>query len=200
MAVAAGAAELLGVPVTAAVPVQRRHPGVMLAASLAEVAAFVALVATASLDVLALLAVVSLVLLALSAANRHQVLAITAQGNVAMSASARGVPRAVVGPLPRDLSLPEPAGVGQPLLIDGVTWWVDRSDFGRLRHARALLEADGEDDGGEGEDDRGEDGEAVQVALDDGGPGGRRSQPPAEHLGQPAAAPAVEQDQEDEGD
>jgi hypothetical protein len=200
LAVASGAAELLGVPVSAAVPVQRRHPGVMLAAALAELVAFVLLVVTASLAALALLAVVSLMLLALSAANRHRILAITAQGNVALSASARGVPRAVVGPLPRDLSLPEPAGVGQPLVIEGVTWWVDRSQFGRLRHARGLLETDGEDDGSEGEDDRRQDSEAVEVALDDSGAGGRRSQSSAEHLRQPAAAPAVEEDQEDKGD
>jgi hypothetical protein len=200
LAVASGAAELLGVPVDAAVPVQRRHPGVMLAASLAEVAAFVVLVVTASLGALAPLAAASLVLLGLSAANRHRILAITAHGNVALSASARGVPRAVVGPLPRDLALPEPAGIGQPVEIEGITWWVDRSHFGRLRHARALLETDGEDDSGEGKDDRRQDGEAVQVALDDGGSGGRRSQPPTEHLGQPPTAPAVKQDQEDQGD
>ena len=200
MAVTAGTAEVLGVPVNAAVPVQRRHPGVMLAASLAEVAVFVILIVTASIGALALLAVASLVLLGLSTANRHRIVAVTAQGNVALSASARGVPRAVVGPLPRDLALPEPAGIGQPVEIDGVTWWVDRAHFGRLRYARGLLEADGEDDGGEGEDDRRQDGEAVQVALDDGGSGGRRSQPPTEHLGQSPAPPAVKQNQEDQGD
>jgi hypothetical protein len=193
------ASNVLGVAVRAVVPVQRQDPRLMLAVSLAELMAAVALVVTVSLAALAALAVLSVLLVALSATNRHQVLAFTAQGHVALAASARGVPRTVVGPLPRRLALPEPAGIGQPIEMGGATWWVDRSAFKFLRHARKLLEADGEDDGGEGEHDRRQDGDAVQVALDHGGSGGRRAEAPAEHLREAAPSPAVQQDQHDQG-
>jgi hypothetical protein len=196
----AGAAELLGVPVSAAVPLQRHNPRLVLAVSLAELAALAVLIATASLSALALLVAVSLALALVSATNQHRVLAITAHGHVALSASARGWPRAVVGPVPGDLELPDPRGVGQPVDIGGVRWWVDRSAFAQLRHARGLLEADGQDDGREGEDHRRQDGDAVEVALDHGGPRRRRPEAAAEHLRQPAPSPAVQEDQEDEGD
>jgi hypothetical protein len=190
---------LLGTAVKAVVPLQSRNPGVVLAASLAELAALVVLVASASLAGLALLVAASLVLVVLSATNRHQVLALTSKGHVALAASPKGRPRTIIGPVPRALTLPEPAGFGQPIDIAGATWWVDRSAFRYLRHARALLEADREDHGGEGEDHRGQHRDPVEVALHDRRSRGRRPQAPAEHLRQPAAAPAVQEDQHDEG-
>jgi len=196
----AAASEMLGIQVSTALPLQRHPPVVVLAISVAEIAALAFLILTGSIVGLALLVLVSLVLLIVDATNRHRVLAFTSQGHVALAASKKGQPRAVIGPLPGPLALPEPAGLGGPVQIDGVTWWVDRSAFRFLRDARELLQADGEDDGGEGEDHRHHDGDAVEVALDHRRPGGRRTEATAEHLGEPTAAPAVQEDQHDEGE
>jgi hypothetical protein len=205
LGVLAGAAKLLGVPVQAVVPVQRLQPRLVLAMALAELAAVAVLIASASLAAFVALVVLSLALLLVSAANRHLLIAFTSQGNVALSTSRKGWPRAVVGPLPRHVDLPQPEGLGGPVQLDGATWWVDRSAFRFLRHAQAvrqreLLEADGEDHGGEGEDHGDHHGDAVEVALDDRGPRRRRPEAAAEHLREPAAAPAVQQDQHDEGE
>jgi hypothetical protein len=198
--IAAAAGKLLGVPVHAAIPLQRHNPSVVLAVSLAVLAAFAIFVATATVAAFVVLAVISLVLVAVSATNRRQVLAMTSQGHVMLSASLRGRPRAAAGPVPRGVPLPEPRGVGCPFEVSGQRWWIDRSAFERLRHARLLLEADGEDDGREGEDDGSQHGDAVEVALDHGGPGGRRSEAPAEHLRESTASAAVQQDEHDQAE
>jgi hypothetical protein len=196
--VSSQASELLGVPVRGIVPLQRHNPVLVLAASVAELLALVVFIAATSLAALALLLAVSLVLVVLSVTNRHQILAITSHGHVALAANNKGWPRTVVGPVPRQQALPEPAGVGQPVELAGTTWWVDRSAFRYLRHARELLQADGEDDSGEGEDDGRQDGDAVQVAFDHRRPGGRRAEAASEHLREAASPSAVEEDQHDQ--
>ncbi|HEX3541238.1 MAG TPA: hypothetical protein VHT75_12465, partial [Acidimicrobiales bacterium] len=164
----AAAGEALGSPVAAVVPLQRHRPSVVLAATVAELVAFVALIATANVAAFAGLIAVSVVLLVVGATNRRQVLALTPRGHVALAASIRGWPQAVAGPADRHMVLPEPVGLGQAVDLGGTRWWVDRSAFGFLRHAREtlarleaddpetgrpgggrrLLEADGQDDGG----------------------------------------------------
>jgi hypothetical protein len=186
-------------PVTAVVPLQTHKPTLVLAASVAELVAVVAFVASASLAALTMLVVASLVLLAVGATNRHQMLALTRQGHVVLAATTRGRPRSVIGPAPHPLALPEPGGIGRRVELGGTTWWVDRSAFPFLRHARELLQADGEDDGGEGEDHSGYDRDAIQVAFDDRGSRRRRPEAPTEHLGEAAAASAVQEDEHDEG-
>jgi hypothetical protein len=204
----AAAADILGVSVSAVIPLQSHHPGLILAATLSEIAALVLLIVTASLGAFVALLLVSVLLLVVGATNRRQVLALTSQGNVALAASKRGWPLAVAGPVDRRLELPQPVGLGQAVEVGGQTWWIDRSAFGFLRHAHetqarageeALLEPDGQDHRGEREDDRRHDGDAVQVALDHRGPGGRRAEAATEHLRESPAAPAVQQDQHDEG-
>ncbi|MDQ1401347.1 MAG: hypothetical protein QOK20_3279 [Acidimicrobiaceae bacterium] len=198
--IAAASTKVLGVPVHAALPLQRHNPSLVLAMSVAVLGAFVFFVATATLGSLALLVALSLLLVVVTATNRRQVLAFTSQGHVALSASLRGRPQAPIGPVPRRLPLPEPSGLGQPIQVGDTRWWVDRSAFERLRHARALLEADREDDGGEGEDHGRQDGDAVEVALDHRRAGRRRSESPAEHLGESAAPPAVQEDEHDQAE
>jgi hypothetical protein len=197
---------------------QRYRPDVVLAASVAELAALAALIATVSLPAFVVLVVLSLVVVAVSSTNRHQVLAFTGHGNVALAASRKGWPEAAAGPVERDLALPEPVGLGVPLELAGTTWWVDRSSFRFLRHAlglreavlreaalreaaprEALLEADGQDDGGKREQDGGHDRDAVEVALDDRRAGRRRSEAATKHLRETPAPPAVQQDQHDQG-
>jgi hypothetical protein len=48
----------------------------------------------------------------------------------------------VVGPAPRDLDLPAPAGVGVRIDIAGETWWIDRSAYRFVRRAREIIAAD----------------------------------------------------------
>jgi hypothetical protein len=122
-----------------AVPIQRHPPALVLGLSLVEVAAFVALIATANLAALILVAAAAIGLLLLGATNRHRVLAITSSGVVLLVASAGGKPLAAIGPAPDDLALPDPAGVGAPVELAGGRWWVDRASFPRLRRARELL-------------------------------------------------------------
>jgi len=55
-----------------------------------------------------------------------------------------------------------------------------------------------EADGREGEDQRGDDRDAVEVALDDRGARRRGADAAAEHVGEAAALPAVQQHEEDE--
>jgi hypothetical protein len=191
---------MLGVPVHAAIPLQRHNPALVLGLSVAVLSTFVLFIATATLAGLSVLVVLSLLLVAVTATNRRQVLALTSQGNVALSASLRGHPRAAVGPVRRELQLPEPTGLGQRLQLGDTRWWIDRSAFERLRHARQLLESDGEDDGGEGEDNGRQNRDAVQVALDHGRPSRRRSESAAEHLGESAASSTVQENQHDQAE
>ena len=137
----AGASQLLGTSVAAVVPLQRRQPLSVLAASVAEIAALAALVATGSVTALVVLAVLSAVLVAVVATNTRRVLALTNKGNVLLRASVSGWPEGVVGPAPRQLEIPEPAGLGVSLEIAGTTWWVDRSYFRFLRRARRQVQA-----------------------------------------------------------
>jgi hypothetical protein len=140
--VVAGASELLGAPVAAVVPLQRHHPAIVLAASIAEISALAALVATGSLAAMVALIGLSLVLIVVVGSNRRQVVALTRAGNVVLTASASGRPTGVAGPLVPDLCLPPPTGLGVSLEIGGRIWWVDRSSFRLLRRARLVQAAE----------------------------------------------------------
>jgi hypothetical protein len=145
MGTAAAAAALLGTPVGAAVTLQRHHPGLVLGASLAELAALVSLIATGSLASFAVLVAASAALVGLVATNRRRVLAVTGMGTVILAASLTGWPNGVVGPAERDLELPEPSGLGVGITVGGRPWWVDRSSFASLRRARTMRRPDGGD-------------------------------------------------------
>jgi hypothetical protein len=140
-----GASKLLGTTVASVVPLQRHNPALVLAASLAELAALGALVGTGSLPALLALVVVSILLVVVMFTNTRKVVALTGKGNVLLSASLRGWPTGVLGPAPRNLDLPPPAGLGVRVELAGETWWVDRSAFRLLRRARAIATADAEE-------------------------------------------------------
>jgi len=146
MGILAGAGKLLGTPVSAVVPLQRHHPGQVLAASGAEIGALVGLVVTGSLAALIALVAVSAVLVGLALTNTRRVLALTAMGTVVLTASMSGWPTGVGGPMTTDVALPEPAGLGVSIDLAGRRWWVDRAWFGALAKARAI-EATGADGG-----------------------------------------------------
>jgi hypothetical protein len=192
--------EVLAMPVAVAVPLQRLHPALTLGLSLAELLALAALIATAELAALAVLVLMSAALLVVAALNRRRVLAITSAGIVILVATARGRPLAPVAPASADLALPDSTGLGACVQLAGERWWVDRAAFLRLGRARELLETNRQDQRGEGEDDRGGNRDAVEVALHDGRPRRRGSDPSAEHLRQTAAPAAVEQDQDNQDD
>jgi hypothetical protein len=116
--------------------VQRYHPAIVLAVSVAEISALAGVVATGSPAAMVLLLGLSVVLTALALTNSRQVVALTGKGNVMLTASISGRPAGVLGPVDRDLSLPEPAGLGVSVDVGGRIWWVDRSSFLFLRRAR----------------------------------------------------------------
>jgi hypothetical protein len=128
--------------VTAAIPLQRHPPAAVLAASASEIAALILLIATGSPGAMILLVVLSIVLVIVVATNTRRVLVLTGKGNVVLAASVSGWPEGVVGPGPRQIAIPDPAGLGVSLDIAGTTWWVDRSSFRFLRRAK-LTHADG---------------------------------------------------------
>jgi hypothetical protein len=128
---------VLGTPVTVAVPLQRHRPETVLAASVAEIAGLAALVATGRLAAMAVLVALSTVLIVVAATNTRRVLVLTGKGNVVLAASLSGRPNGVVGPAPRRIEIPEPAGLGVRVGVGGGTWWVDRSAFRALRRARS---------------------------------------------------------------
>jgi hypothetical protein len=144
MGTAAAATALLSTPVGAAVTLQRHHPGLVLGASLAELAALVWLIATGSLASFIVLVAASAALAGLVATNRRRVLAVTGMGTVILAASITGWPSGVVGPADRALELPEPSGLGARITVSGQAWWIDRSSFASLRRARAMGHADGD--------------------------------------------------------
>jgi hypothetical protein len=74
----------------------------------------------------------------MGATNQHRVLAVSGGELVVMAASLRGRPLAPIGTAPAALELPEPRGVGAPVILADGCWWVDRSAYGRLRRAREL--------------------------------------------------------------
>ena len=139
------ASKVLGTAVTATVPLQRHNPSLVLGVSLAELAAVAGLVATASLVAMITLVVVSVLLVVVMLTNTRSVIAVTAKGNVILSASLRGWPNGVIGPAPRQLDLPEPAGLGVRIDIEGASWWIDRSSYRLLRRARAIATAPAEE-------------------------------------------------------
>jgi hypothetical protein len=143
MGAAAGAAALVGVPVGAAVPLQRHHPGFVLGVSIAELAAVSWLIATASLASFTALLAMSALLGAVVATNSRRVLAMTGMGAVVLTATITGWPNGIVGPAERTLELPPPSGLGVRVRIAGREWWVDRSSFRSLRQARAMHGNDG---------------------------------------------------------
>lgn len=140
-----GASKLLGTTVAATVPLQRHNPAFVLAASLAELAALGALIVTGNVVAMLALVGVSILLVAVMVTNTRRVLALTGKGNVILSASLRGWPTGVVGPAPRDLDLPAPAGLGVRIDIAGETWWIDRSAYRFVRRAREIVAADPEE-------------------------------------------------------
>ncbi len=125
----AAAGAILGTPVSAAVLLQRHHPGLVLGASLAELAALGSLIATGSLAGFIVLLATSAALAAVVATNRREVLAVTGLGTVVLAASLSGWPNGVVGPAERTVDLPPPAGLGVRVTLGGRSWWVDRSSF-----------------------------------------------------------------------
>ena len=135
---AAAAAELLGTPVSAAVTLQRHHPGLVLGASVAELAALAWLIGTGSLASFVVLVAASAALATVAATNRRQILAVTGMGTVVLAASITGWPSGIVGPAERTLELPAPAGLGARIRVGGQTWWIDRSSFRSLTRARAM--------------------------------------------------------------
>ena len=136
----ARAGQIVGRPVTVAVPLQHHPPGRVLASCAAELACFAVLVLTGSLAALAAVAAVAALLFGLAATNRRRLLAVTRLGSVELDATLRGKPTTVIGPAPDALVLPAPHGVGVPVELADGRWWVDRSHYPRLRRAREALE------------------------------------------------------------
>jgi hypothetical protein len=137
------AAKLLGTTVDAAIPLQRHPPLVILVVSVAELLALAGLIITGSLIAMLILLAISAVVVILVATNKRQILVITRQGNILLSASHTAWPNGVVGPADRTL-LPEPKGVGVPFVVAGQTWWIDRSSYRSLTKARAVEAAERE--------------------------------------------------------
>jgi hypothetical protein len=162
----ARASEVLGTPVTVAVPLQRQPPVLVLGCSLVECASFALLVVTGSLGALAAVGTVGVVLLALAATNQRRVLAVTRMGTVVLSATLRGTATAAIGPAPEPLELPPARGVGAAVELRDGRWWVDRASYARLRAAREALQRghDATDAGPKGREGRPSPGAA-------GGPG-----------------------------
>jgi hypothetical protein len=131
-------AELVGTPVTVAVPLQRHHPALILGVCVAELATFAGALLLDNLAAFAVLAALAIALVVLAATNRRRVLAVTSMGMVQLAASLRGRPSAVVGPA-ADVALPTPTGLGCRVELDGRTWWVERAAYPRLARARETL-------------------------------------------------------------
>ena len=128
----------MGAPVGVAFPVQRHSPKWVMLACAAEIGALGLFALTASFPALGVLVLAALVLTALAATNRRLVLAVAADGLMVLAATRRGRPVAPIGPAPKSTLLPEPAGFGVSVDLDGRIWWIDRSSFARLRRAREL--------------------------------------------------------------
>ena len=88
----AAVAELVGMPVGVAVPLQRHRPGLVLGACLAELAALASVILTAEPAAFAILALSAGVLVALATTNQRRVLAFTSTGVLVVVASAKGRP------------------------------------------------------------------------------------------------------------
>ena len=140
-AITASTSEALGSPVAVAVPLQRHPPQLILVACGLELAALAALGLTGSLAAFAALCACAAGLVALGATNRRRILALTSAGPVVLDATLRREPVASRGPAPPRLALPAPTGVGCPVQLDDGRWWVDRSDYARLRRAREVMAA-----------------------------------------------------------
>lgn len=143
-ALTATVAQLLGVAVSVAVPVQRVDPRIVLAVSAVEIAAFAAAVLTFSPIAWGITALAGVALVGLRVADRRRILALTPDGVVEVVATAGGRPLAAVGRGPARLTFPAPAGFGVPIMVGPNRWWIDRSEFARLRRARELDGAIGE--------------------------------------------------------
>lgn len=137
-------AQLLGVAVSVAVPVQRVDPRVVLAVSAVEIAAFAAAVLTFSPIAWGVTALAGVALVGLRVGDRRHILAVTPDGVVDVVATAGGRPVAAVGSGPARLAFPAPVGLGVPIMVGSHRWWIDRSEFARLRRARELDGAFGE--------------------------------------------------------
>src|SRR5580704_2230691 len=86
------AAQVLATPVEVVVPLQRHSPRLVLAASLAELAAFGVLIGTGTVAAMVALFACSAVLLGVVFTNTRRVLVLTTKGNVILTASTTGWP------------------------------------------------------------------------------------------------------------
>jgi hypothetical protein len=138
----AAAAKVLATSVDAVVPLQRHPPSVVLAASVAELAALGVLIATGAVAAMIGLVACSAALIAVVFTNTRRVLVITTKGNVILTASASGWPNGVDGPVESSLRLPAPAGMGVTMTVGATTWWIDRSSYRWLDRARSIQAAE----------------------------------------------------------
>ena len=136
----ASVAQLLGVSVGIAVPVQRVDPRLVLGAAAVEIAAFAAALLTLSGIAFGATVLAGVVLVGLRLADVRRVMALTEGGVVIVAATASGRPVAAVGSAPAGFRFPAPAGMGVRIDVGSDRWWVDRSEFARLRRARELQE------------------------------------------------------------
>ncbi len=134
---AALAAEVVGGSVAAAVPLHRLDPRLVNGAALAEIVAFGLLLLTRSGAALGPLVVASAAYASLHLSDQRAVLAVQAYGGATVLGAGRhGRPVAVRAGLRAPPTLPEPAGLAVPVVLDGARWWVDRAAFSLLVQAR----------------------------------------------------------------
>ena len=134
--------EVLGTPVSIAVPLQRRDPRIMLGACGVQLVTFALALITLSEVAFAMTALAAIALVGVRASDQRRVIALTTSGTVILSASLAGKPLAAVGAGPQALEFPAPIGLGAPVPLGDRTWWVDRTEYPRLRRARELLGQD----------------------------------------------------------
>ena len=134
--------EVLGTPVSIAVPLQRRDPRIVLGACAVQLGTFTVALITLSEVAFVLTALAAIALVGVRASDQRRVIALTTSGTVIVSASLAGKPLAAVGSGPRAFALPAATGLGAPVRLGDRTWWVDRTEYPRLRRARELLGED----------------------------------------------------------
>ena len=133
------AADVAGRSVAAAVPLHRLDPRLVTGAAMVEIAAFAALLVTASGAALGALAGASVLFVGLHLGDQRAVLALQDDGEATiLSAGRDGRPVAVRTSTASPPALPEPTGLAARLPIAGTRWWVDRSAYRLLAEARTL--------------------------------------------------------------
>ena len=132
------AADVAGRSITAAVPLHRLDPRLVNGVGLLEIAAFAALVITASPWSLGALAAASVVFATLHLCDARAVLALQDDGECTiLTAGRHGRPVAVRTATPRPPPLPQPGGLAVAVRLDGARWWIDRAAYPLLVKARA---------------------------------------------------------------